>query len=132
EATREPAGAYPRPGVSTSTEPDLVEWGAQRARVTPWRGDARTAYLSPVPGGPPPSADFLRRCADTLTTRGFAGVVTPALSPVEQRPFLEAGFARFEKLHVLVHDLLDLAPRPGRSTRRGRRRDRAAALAVDQ
>jgi [ribosomal protein S18]-alanine N-acetyltransferase len=110
----------------------MVEWGAERARVGRWRGDSRTAYLSPVPEGPPPSADFLRRCADTLTVRGFERVVTPALSPAEQRPFLQAGFEQQEKLHVLAHDLLDLPPRQRRATRRGRIRHGADVLAVDQ
>jgi len=118
--------------VRTSTEPDVVEWGAERARVGRWRGDARTAYLSPLPDGPSPSATFLRRCADTLAVRGFERVVTPALAPTEQRPFVQAGFEPYERLHVLSHDLLDLPPRRRRVTRRGRKRHHGAALGVDQ
>ena len=118
--------------MRTSAKPDVVQWGAERAHVGRWRGDSRTAYLSPVPEGPPPSADFLRRCVDTLSVRGFVLVVTPALSPIEQRPFLQAGFERREKLHVLAHDLLDLPPVARRATRRGRNRHRSAVLTVDQ
>jgi ribosomal protein S18 acetylase RimI-like enzyme len=85
-----------------------------------------------LPEGPPPSAVFLRRCADTLAVRGFERVVTPALAPTEQRPFLQAGFERYEQLHVLAHDLGDLPPAPGRATRRGGKRHRDAVLSVDQ
>jgi ribosomal protein S18 acetylase RimI-like enzyme len=109
----------------------VVEWGAERARVATWRGDPHLAYLAPVPEGPPPSADFLRRCIERLTNQGFDSVVTPALSPAEQRPFLAAGFEPHERLHLLAHDLLELPPRRRGATRRARRRDRRRVLAVD-
>jgi len=109
----------------------VVEWGAERARIATWRGDPRLAYLAPVPESPPPSSDFLRRCVERLSTQGFESVVTPALSPAEQRPFLAAGFEPHERLHLLAHDLLELpARRPG-ATRRARRRDRRSVLAID-
>jgi ribosomal protein S18 acetylase RimI-like enzyme len=113
-------------------DPTVVEWGAERARVAPWRGDARLAYLAPVPEGPPPSPDFLRRCLDRLVTQGFASVVTPALSPAEQRPFLMTGFETHERLHLLAHDLLELPTRHRRATRRARPGDRRQVLADDQ
>ena len=109
----------------------VVEWGAERARVASWRGDPHLAYLAPIPEGPPPSTDFLRRCVDRLSSQGFDSVVTPALSPAEQRPFLAAGFEPHERLHLLAHDLLELPPRRRAATRRARRRDRRRVLAVD-
>ena len=110
----------------------VVEWGAERARVATWRGDPHLAYLAPIPEGPPPSTDFLSRCVERLASQGFDGVVTPALSPSEQRPFLAVGFETHERLHLLAHDLLDLPPRRPGTTRRARRRDRRPVLAVDR
>jgi ribosomal protein S18 acetylase RimI-like enzyme len=110
----------------------VIEWGRERARTGPWRGDAHTAYLAPAPESPPPSPVFLRRCLDELTHRGFDRVVTGALSPPEQRPFLAVGFAEQERLHLLAHDLRDLPSPPGDvDLRRGHRSDRGQVLAVD-
>jgi len=109
----------------------VVEWGAERARVATWRGDPQLAYLAPVPEGPPPSTDFLHRCIERLSTQGFDSVVTPALSPAEQRPFLAAGFEPHERLHLLAHDLLELPSRRRGATRRARRRDRRRVLTID-
>jgi GNAT superfamily N-acetyltransferase len=113
-------------------DPAVVEFGAERARVVPWRGSARTAYLAPVPDAPPPSSDFIQRCADRLAAQGYASVVTPALAPAEQRPFLLSGFDTHERLHLLAHDLLELPPYRRGATRRARRGDKRAVLAVDE
>ena len=112
-------------------DPAVVEWGAERARVAPWRGDPRLAYLAPVPEGPPPSPGFVRRCLERLADQGFASVVTPALAPAEQRPFLLAGFATHERLHLLAHDLVDLPALTRWATRRARRSERKAVLDID-
>jgi ribosomal protein S18 acetylase RimI-like enzyme len=113
-------------------DPAVVEIGAERARVVPWRGSARTAYLAPVPDAPPPSRSFIERCADRLASQGYAGIVTPALAPAEQRSFLLAGFEPHEQLHLLAHDLLDLPPFRRGATRRAHRSDKAAVLDVDE
>jgi GNAT superfamily N-acetyltransferase len=110
----------------------VVEWGVERARVAPWRGSPRLAYLAPLPDGPPPSSVFLGRCLEDLAAQGFTSVVTPALAPAEQRPFLLAGFDLHERLHLLAHDLFDLPPARRGATRRARRRDRRAVLGVDE
>ena len=79
--------------------------------------------------------DFLRRCLETLTARGFPRVVTSALAPAEQRGFLAVGFEEYERLHLLSHDLRDV-PRPDKEAahrlRRGRDADWPAVLAVDE
>lgn len=113
-------------------DPAVVEWGAERARVAPWRGDPELAYLAPLPEGPPPSPRFLDQCLQRLAAQGFHSVVTPALAPSEQRPFLVAGFDVHERLHLLAHDMLDLPDAPRGATRRARRHDRDAVLAVDR
>src|SRR5581483_4086545 len=50
----------------------------------------------------------------------------------EQRAFLLAGFEPHEQLHLLAHDLLDLPPFKRGATRRARRREKRAVLAVDE
>jgi ribosomal protein S18 acetylase RimI-like enzyme len=57
-----------------------------------------------VADGAPPSAEFVRRCLELLAAQGFQRVITGALSPDEQRGFLEAGFEVQERLHLLVLD----------------------------
>jgi len=80
-----------------------------------------------------PSLAFVRRCVDTLDARGFTGVVTGALAPVEQRAFLAAGFAEAERLHLLSHNLSGLSSvRPaGARLRKARYHDHRAVLQVD-
>lgn len=110
---------------------DLVRWGTDRLRVGSWRGDARTAYIAPLADGAPAAVDAVRRCCSVLGERGYATAITAALGPAESRGFIEAGFEVRERLHLLAHDLHDVAPPPPSELRRGRRADRAAALVVD-
>ena len=113
------------------SRPDLRQYGADRLRVGPWRGDARVAYVAPAPDAPPPTADAVRRCLEELAGAGYAEVVTGALAPGEQGAFASAGFVVRERLHLLAHDLTDLPVLPPAPLRRCRRGDRPAALAVD-
>ena len=87
---------------------DVLEWGRERARTGPWGGDGRIAFLAPVPPCPAPSVEFVQRCLDTLAERGFAGVITAALSPPEQGAFLQLGFEEQEHLRLLAHDMRDI------------------------
>ncbi len=118
----------------TTVASEVLQWGWERARTGPWRGDGRIAYLAPLPPAGPPSVDFLSRCLDTLAARGFTRVLTSALAPAEQAGFLSLGFEEYERLHLLSHDLADV-PRMARETarllRRGRSGDWPAVLAVD-
>ena len=100
--------------------------------MLPWRGSTRTAYLAPVPDGRPPSSSFIESCVARLSSQGYTGVITPALAPAEQRPFLLAGFEPHERLHLLAHDLLELPPFQRGATRRAHRADKRAVLAVDR
>ena len=113
---------------------DVLRWGQERARTGRWRGDDGVAFINPDPDAPLPSAEFLRRCLDTLAARGYHRVVTGALSPLEQTGFLAAGFAVHERLHLLGIDLdRNLPPIPsGFPLRRVRRHRRAEILTVDQ
>jgi ribosomal protein S18 acetylase RimI-like enzyme len=118
----------------TTVAAEVLQWGWERARTGPWRGDGQIAYLAPLAPSGPPSVDFLHRCIDTLTVRGFTRVVTSALAPAEQRSFLTLGFEEYERLHLLSHDLHDVA-RASRETaqllHRGRDAHWPAVLAVD-
>ena len=118
----------------TTVASEVLQWGWERARTGPWRGDGQIAYLAPLPPAGAPSVDFLRRCLDTLAARGFTRVLTSALAPAEQAGFLSLGFQEYERLHLLSHNL-DGVPRPPREAaqllRRGRGSDWPAVLTVD-
>ncbi len=113
---------------------EVLQWGWERARAGPWRGDGRIAYLAPLAPAGAPSADFLTRCLDTLVARGFTEVVTSALAPAEQQGFLAVGFDEYERLHLLSHNLDEIAKPPKAAAsmlRRGRPGDWPAVLEVD-
>jgi ribosomal protein S18 acetylase RimI-like enzyme len=115
---------------------DVVQWGTDRLRVGPWRGDPTIAQIVPAPGQLP-RPGTIDRCVDELTARGYRTALTSALSYGEQQPFLDAGFIEHERLHLLRHDLRLLpAPRARAGlplrVRRGRRGDRPGALVVDR
>jgi ribosomal protein S18 acetylase RimI-like enzyme len=121
-----------RGALVRTRDPAVVEFGAERARVVPWRGSPRTAYLAPVADGPPPSRGFIERCVERLAAQGYRGVVTPALAPAEQRSFLAAGFEPHERLHLLSHDLFEVPSVRRGATRRAHRADKDSVLAVDE
>ncbi len=115
----------------STAPPGVIRWGRERARTSPWRGQATVACLTPLPDAPVPSTAFVRRCLWQLSAQGFSRVVTAALAPPEQSGFLVAGFSVQERLHLLGHDMTDL---PGGDTgdlRRARRADHSAVLALD-
>lgn len=115
----------------------VVRWGAEQARIGPWQGDNRVAYLSPLAGTPPPSVAFVRRCLDQLAGHGFSRVVTGALAAPEQVAFLGAGFQVEESLHVLSADLSEVVDGWRRQSqrdliiRRAHSADRPAVLDLD-
>ncbi len=116
----------------SSPSVDIIRWGKERARIWPWRGDRSVAFLAPSPEAPVLSAAFLRRCLAILGERGFARVVTSALSPLEQTGFLAAGFEVTEELHLLSLHLDGLPPRPALRVSRVADSDRPQVLAVDR
>ena len=118
--------------MSVTDTTRLLEWGRERLRAGPWRGDPQIAYLNPVPGSPLPSPEFVRRCLRTLGNQGYRAVVTGALSPSEQASFRAAGFRPSEQLHLLSHDLKVMPVAHSAVTlRRANRPDRPEVLAVD-
>ncbi|MGI9605070.1 MAG: GNAT family N-acetyltransferase [Acidimicrobiales bacterium] len=77
------------------------------------------------------TVDDVLRTLDGLTDHD-GPIVTSALSTIEQRPFIEAGFAERESLHLLRHNFRDL-PRTRRplQTRKARRADLDTVLRID-
>jgi ribosomal protein S18 acetylase RimI-like enzyme len=108
---------------------DTLRWPGGWARLGSWRGQHDVAYLA-VGAQRPPSAEILDRCLRTLRGRGYQRVLTNALAPAEALPFVDAGFSVHERLHLLAHDLADI-PAGTHETRRGRREDHPAVLALD-
>jgi GNAT superfamily N-acetyltransferase len=109
-----------------------LQWGTDRLRLAPWRGDPTIAELAPALAGRPVGVDSIERGLELVAGRGFRAVLTNALAPDEQHGYLHAGFSVHERLHLLHRDL-DEVPEPRRDPRlrRGRRRDRPALLGVD-
>ena len=98
-----------------------------------WRGDASVAVATPVPGHPPTPAG-VAHTAEVLAARGVDRMLTSAIPPDEQAPFLAHGFAVRERLHLLSR-ALDVVPPPTLVTarlRRGWRRDYPEVLTVDE
>ena len=103
-----------------------------RLRIAPWRGDTRTAHLTPGRGRPTPAA--IARALDELAAGPYGAALTAALPAAEQRPFLDAGFEVHERLHLLVRGLDDLptvARAAGRPAARATTPTGPRVLAVD-
>jgi len=111
---------------------DTLSAGADRLRSGPWRGDHSVALLSPNPGVTPTQASLDRAIVE-MQARGYRAVLTPALTVIEQQPFLTHGFTVHEHLHLLRHPLVEIPSvrHPRVRLRRGRQRDVAAVLDVD-
>lgn len=109
---------------------DVVQFGPDRIRIGPWRGEPRTAHVAPVIGRPTAPAT-VTRCLDLLAARGYERIFTSALSVAEQEPFLEAGFTVHERLHLLRHPLDTVPDAPAHRLRRGHRFDLDRVLAID-
>jgi ribosomal protein S18 acetylase RimI-like enzyme len=119
--------------VDLARHPEVVHCGPDRFRVAPWRDAPGVAVLIPMMGYPA-SATSIDYARELLGSRGVRRLLTAALPPAEQAPFLDRGFTVREPLHLLVHDLqaipspVDVSPV---RLRRGWRRDYPAALTVD-
>jgi ribosomal protein S18 acetylase RimI-like enzyme len=109
---------------------ETLRWRGGWARIAPWSGAERdVAHLTVGTDSPPPD-EIVNRCLARLRRAGYGGVVTNALTAADSLPFVDAGFHVRERLHLLDHDLTHL-PTPVPATRRARRSDRRAVLAVD-
>lgn len=105
--------------------------GGYKLRVTPWHGKRHIALVGPARLRRSPSTAEIQRCLDALAQRGVGLAFTPALSPFEAEPFLQAGFELHEELHLLARHLGDGVPRPRHKLRAGRSWDRSRVLEID-
>ena len=101
-------------------------------RLSPWRGNAQSVQVVVV-AGPAPRLNDVDRLLNYLDHRGVLTVLTTALGPVDQRPFVEAGFTPHEHLLLLERAIEpNVLPARGRRTRPARRQDQDAVLALDE
>jgi ribosomal protein S18 acetylase RimI-like enzyme len=115
---------------------ELIAVDGQRLRVGPWRSSPRLGYLAPLGDGTTLNASTVRVAMGRLAEAGYEEVITGAMSEADAGAFIAAGFRIRERLHLLTHPMTrlidqrgDRAPRS--TTRRARRADRAAVLALD-
>lgn len=108
---------------------------SERLRVVPWRLDPRVAHLSlrarRAGRASRLRADELHDDLCRLHHQGFRGALTAALAPSDQKAFRDLGFAEVQRLHLLRRDVSRMPTAAPVPTRRGRRRDHDAVLAVD-
>lgn len=117
--------------MNAPTTTTLIRSGRDQARVGLWHGSLRIAHLTPLLDGRTPSSAFVRTCVDELRHRGYRSVVTGALRPREEEPFLQAGFEVKERLHLLRRELDHLPPAGRAPVRKARRADFPGILDVD-
>lgn len=109
---------------------ETLRWAGGWARFGPWRGRPDVAYLA-IGARCPPSSELVESWVRLLRARGYETVVTNALGVLDVLPLVDAGFAVHERLHLLDHDLARVPPSIG-GTRRGRRGDHDAVIALDR
>jgi GNAT superfamily N-acetyltransferase len=119
-----------RTGMSGIT---VLRTRGRSLRVAQWRGGQPVAQVTPLGDAPDPEA--LRACCEELAAMGYREVLTSALTPAEQQTFRDAGFETRADLLLLRLDLrapLPAPPRAGPVTRRARRSEWPAVVALDQ
>jgi ribosomal protein S18 acetylase RimI-like enzyme len=128
-------------GTASRVNRRVLRRDGEQAFVRPFGEDQPTVHLL-APGNPSPS--FLRWCLEQLSAGEGTRVLTGALAPGEEVPFLEAGFTVVEHLSLLERELSRTPGTPGRSSpsrngyrrgdwalRRARQSDRPLVLSVD-
>jgi len=108
---------------------DTVRWRGGWARLGPRRGATDVALLTVAASSPIPR-EALERCLHRLHDAGYDRVITSALLPRDAAPFADVGFELHESLHLLVHDLTEIAS-ARIASRRLRDTDVPAVLRVD-
>jgi ribosomal protein S18 acetylase RimI-like enzyme len=77
------------------------------------------------------SGAAVRDCVQRARDAGYQEMLTSAVGPGEEEPFVAASFTVRERLHLLALDHLEQPAPPGLPIRRAARRDRVAVLALD-
>lgn len=100
-------------------------------RVGPWHGSETTAYLTLARSSQRPTTAGVLHCLGTLREQGIERVLTNAMRSGESVAFLTAGFTTVDELDILRRDLSSSSRPHPTATRRARRVDHEAILAVD-
>ena len=113
----------------------LTTRGGARFRYGPWRSDPSLGQIIPLPGGSGINEEAVIEATGLLAARGFDSVLTSALGPAEQVPFLDAGYRVCQVLRLLEIGLTRAMeaplPEPGLRIRPARRRDMRPILELD-
>ncbi len=111
----------------------LLTFGTEQYRIGSWRGQRTTGYVAPLSPPDQLTRAGLEQVLRRLVHRGYHDVLTAALTEPEQLFFRGAGFSVHERLHLLQHDLHDVAPKvaPRPGLRPARRWHHRALLEVD-
>ena len=115
----------------TASGVELIAVDGQRLRLGSWRGSDRIGHLAPGVDGEAIGPRALRAAMSRLAEAGYDTVMTGAVPEGEAASFFDAGFEVRERLHLLAHDLRGVDRPNRRATRRARRSDRRAVLALD-
>jgi len=107
-----------------------LRFGNAWARLGPWRGGGRVAHLVVAPDTPL-TGDAVLDCVRRARDAGYEEVLTSALGPAEEEPFVEASFTVRERLHLLACDTRQEPETPRLPITRAARRDRPPVLALD-
>lgn len=107
-----------------------LRFGDAWARLGPWRGGGRIAHLVVAPDAPL-SGEAVLTCLKRARAAGFEEVLTSAMGPAEEEPFMKARFTVRERLHLLTCAIDTEPPGVTRPVARATRRDRGAVLALD-
>lgn len=110
---------------------ELLSINGHRVRLSPWRGHRDIGVLSPLGEFGALNSQGLAEALDRCHQRGFTQVITAAIPEDDAPVYFDAGFQARERLWLLAHSMAELVKPPRKLTRRGRRRDRNAALEVD-
>jgi ribosomal-protein-alanine N-acetyltransferase len=108
-----------------------LRFGDTWARLGPWRGGGRIAHLVVAPDAALTFA-AVRDCMQRARDAGYEEMLTSAVGPGEEEPFVEASFTVRERLHLLALDHLEELEPPALPISRAGRRDRSAVLALDE
>jgi ribosomal protein S18 acetylase RimI-like enzyme len=111
---------------------ELITVDGSRLRVGSWHGSSSVGSVVLVGDDRPLGPEAVTAALGRLADLGFQRAFTGAVPETSAGAFLDAGFHVEERLHLLSHHLDHVDRVPRGSTRRARRSDRSAVLAVDR
>jgi GNAT superfamily N-acetyltransferase len=108
----------------------ILRFGDSWARLGPWRGGGPVAHLVVAPDAQLTGAAVLD-CVQRARAAGYEEMLTSAIGPAEEEPFMEARFVVRERLRLLSRAIDDEPAPPALPVERATRRDRPAVLVLD-